>query len=1000
MRAEQKYCNEESFAVVITIPLLRSMLHPFRQLTGRTTPYICLACRQQQVFSAGRRKFQSGDAVVANSNSLETTEPRSVESEQATTISNSPSQDVAQPARRSATEIRAVKTLKRQRKRQAAAIERRKAKAARLAPTSHPSKEILPDHSVEIVVSANSISHADTDAPISTPVVSGANTSESAVDTKAKTVQKGSESTPEHTRTGVGTTADDRRPTTSEADVTTPSSKERSDLQPGRRIKGKAKLKSKKKKVEAASEQQKVRAQAWRAKGSVPDKHAKSSAIRNTQAKLKVRPSRSAAKGAPRIRKVATTPHKSPPPDTQARASSINSRRVISRPSSAKSTSSQQNARQRSNRRTGRERSHEIGNKFHAWAKGLLKRTTNHETRTIDGRTQRVKSIDVVQPSAPRLAHNLDRVLFNPGVYQLKDPNSGVYNFDPYLEKVMPVEEFDFSALKAYRTSSEDSALATLARTHEKRYVGSTSSMTSVLSQFHLLLSRFRSIDMSMLSRSFKPESERFTKIVRAPQSIFLRWKNGTYAIDADKEYDTPNVLMLLGKSMEKLLTMSKHEFERYRKSTPEEVPASNREAEEPFQYTELGDMLMRSQLDSFDPRLKRNGTFDLKTRCVLSIRMDSESDESRGYEIIDLRGQYMSYEREYHDMIRSTMLKYMLQARMGRMEGIFVAYHNIERIFGFQYISLAEIDKALHGDSQTHLGSEEFTMSLLMLNDLLNKATERFPEQSLRVTFETTGTTINSALHFYAEPFSDPEIDAIQSASKQRAIEFEEKIMNPEPATATDTTSSPATESVAMTGDAQDVGSKDNLDVNSPQAKPEEQVEEDGAPVDATAGSLQFRLPSLQSELRDMQTLPEIAQDQIKDITSHLVRSGHTTAPDPAPARTYSPLYAAIVVFESTVNGAKVVRPRFISPESDWKVKYTVCELSDQDLSKAWKEYETCRERRKRVFTEHSTEPDATNPAKIDWFIKNLRKMAQRGRTYRKKQEELAKDQPVLVYS
>ena len=67
--------------------------------------------------------------------------------------------------------------------------------------------------------------------------------------------------------------------------------------------------------------------------------------------------------------------------------------------------------------------------------------------------------IDVKIPPVPMLSYGLDRVLFNPGIYLLQDPRSRVYNFDPYLEKIMPVHEFDFDALSEYKTSSKDQDL-------------------------------------------------------------------------------------------------------------------------------------------------------------------------------------------------------------------------------------------------------------------------------------------------------------------------------------------------------------------------------------------------------------------------------------------------------------------------------------------------------------------------------------------------------------
>ena len=296
----------------------------------------------------------------------------------------------------------------------------------------------------------------------------------------------------------------------------------------------------------------------------------------------------------------------------------------------------------------------------------------------------------------------------------------------------MPVNEFDFSALKAYVTSSDDEALKQIAENQGKRYVGSSSSMTSILAHFHFLLSQWRMIGTNMLSNEFpKSASKSFTLIQKAPIAVFLKWRDGTYAIDADKQYANANILMMLGKSMEKLLTMRKDDFERYRRSNGHEVPVEERDGPESYHYSTMGDFLMRSQLDAYDARLPGTGMFDLKTRAVVSVRMDAqEVEKGMGYEIKTRQGAWESYEREYYDMIRTAMLKYSLQVRMGRMDGIFVAYHNTQRIFGFQYISLAEMDAALHGQWDTTLGDQEFKVSLDLLNKVLDGATKKYPEQ------------------------------------------------------------------------------------------------------------------------------------------------------------------------------------------------------------------------------------------------------------------------------
>ena len=323
-----------------------------------------------------------------------------------------------------------------------------------------------------------------------------------------------------------------------------------------------------------------------------------------------------------------------------------------------------------------------------------------------------------------------------------------MFNFDPYLEKIMPVQEFDFNTLTLFVSPSKDNLLAKIAAEAGQKYVASTSSMTGILKHFHYLLSRWRKPNFNMLSKSFPAPSVSFTRLNRAPDAIFLRWKDGVYAVDADKEFDSANVLSLMGRYMEKLLTLDTDTFEKYRVGKSHQIleqQGENGERPEAYHYSRLGDFVLRSQLDAHDSRLPGTGTFDLKTRAVVPIRMDAQDYEwGMDYEIKNLQGEWESFEREYHDMVRSTMLKYSLQVRMGRMDGIFVAFHNIARIFGFQYIGLDEMDKALHGQDDPALGDQEFFASLLLMNKIFDKATKQFPEQ---VRCEDTSCIICSSL-------------------------------------------------------------------------------------------------------------------------------------------------------------------------------------------------------------------------------------------------------------
>jgi len=137
----------------------------------------------------------------------------------------------------------------------------------------------------------------------------------------------------------------------------------------------------------------------------------------------------------------------------------------------------------------------------------------------------------------------------------------------------------------------------------------------------------------------------------------------------------------------------------------------------------------MRSQLDCYDPRLPGTGVFDLKTRAALPVRMDIMNYKQHStYLIRTLQGGAESFEREYHDLMRSAFLKYSFQARIGNMDGILVAHHNTARIFGFRYIPLSEMDACLFGGEDR--GEAVFEKCVLLLEEILMKVISIFPDQ------------------------------------------------------------------------------------------------------------------------------------------------------------------------------------------------------------------------------------------------------------------------------
>lgn len=362
----------------------------------------------------------------------------------------------------------------------------------------------------------------------------------------------------------------------------------------------------------------------------------------------------------------------------------------------------------------------------------------------------------VIEPVKPlrrmhvaKLAHGLDRVLFNPGVHWLRDEHTGMYNYTRKLQHVLDVDLFDYDTLPPYITSSRDKELLQITQRQKRKYCGSTSSLTGLLSQCYFMLSRWKEPELTGFSPSFQDLPTGFSEGAKLPVSIMLRYQpGGFYAIDAakgsDEEIDNTNYLLTsLGKSLEKFLTSTPQEYALHHRVNSSKLDPKVREQQEAYHYAQSSKFVLRSQLDCFDKRLP-NRTFDLKTRACVSIRNDRANyAEGCGYQIRYARGLWESFEREYWDMVRAAFLKYNFQVRIGHMDGIFVAYHNTAQIFGFQYISLEEMNLRLFGSNE--MGDKAYRLSIGLLELILDTATEHMPNETLALSMDTRpGGTMN----------------------------------------------------------------------------------------------------------------------------------------------------------------------------------------------------------------------------------------------------------------
>ncbi|KAE9404010.1 Pet127-domain-containing protein [Gymnopus androsaceus JB14] len=319
--------------------------------------------------------------------------------------------------------------------------------------------------------------------------------------------------------------------------------------------------------------------------------------------------------------------------------------------------------------------------------------------------------------------------------------------------------------LTGFIRSSRDQDLWSLAKKEGRKFGGSTSSLSGMLCHIYFLLSAYKTVDTSTLSSDFRREAPTFTPGQRMAASVVFNHSDGVYSIDSDPNKDgdsDKNILLWMGTLLERYLTSSSEDFfltcARTRPhKTRSPTSLSEKHISDKF--------VLRSQLDCYDPRLPGTGVFDIKTRACLPIRMDLLNfKESSGYIIRQNVGFYESFEREYYDLIRSAFLKYQFQARIGNMDGVFVAYHNTARIFGFQYVPLVEMDQRLFGEAPG-VGDRVFQKCMETLELVSEEIISCFPGQSVKCTFETEDGLAKD-MNVWVEP-----VDWPQDAKEERPI-------------------------------------------------------------------------------------------------------------------------------------------------------------------------------------------------------------------------------------
>lgn len=336
----------------------------------------------------------------------------------------------------------------------------------------------------------------------------------------------------------------------------------------------------------------------------------------------------------------------------------------------------------------------------------------------------------------PTLKHGLDRLVRTDGIYTI-DTISKAIGSD-FLRTIAAPSPEVLARFPEYTPPSRDKNLLSAAKANNVRYVTGSSSITDELMHIYFLLSNFKTPDLTGLGKNYDSRWMMYMSAYRKPTTFMLRkLASGLYAVDGDSGL-VPAMnqdLSEMGVVLEALLTTDEATYRRIidpKTTMPKEEMEAILSGGHSHKMRKVGNMVVRSQIDC--ESTATNGekfVFEIKTRATAPIRYDVKNlNLYLDYQIKHRSGVVESFEREYFDLIRSILIKYYFQVKMGHMDGAFLCYHNTRDIFGFQYISLEEIEKRVFGCKE--FAETVFKTTLQIHQMIMDEALKLFPDREM----------------------------------------------------------------------------------------------------------------------------------------------------------------------------------------------------------------------------------------------------------------------------
>lgn len=396
----------------------------------------------------------------------------------------------------------------------------------------------------------------------------------------------------------------------------------------------------------------------------------------------------------------------------------------------------------------------------------------------------------------PPLAKELRVALREPGIHTCRDldyPDTSF--FSEYFQKIRQPSELDMDRITPYHSASRDPLLIDYTkRLLEGRSAStpavctSTSSCTPLMSQIIFAFTNFKSVNLQGFSPVFTTFPQNFTRATRKPAMCVLRRRSdGVWGLDGCPTPDPGpgNILMHLGKTMERMLTDEPDEFESvFLKGSDKYSELYDIPPREPAVFVKMGDtVVVRSQLDAIATKKDReftnfgSGVVDIKTRATNPIRLDIKNyNRYFDYHLNTLKGAYFSFEREWFDMSRSAFIKYQLQCRLGGMDGVFLAYHNTEQVFGYEYIPVEKIEKTLYGSKA--MADTSFSVSTQMMDKILSQVLDRFHDtdtNALRLLVHANYETHDIDLFVEIVDTEEEHNDLVETFKEERITHYQD---------------------------------------------------------------------------------------------------------------------------------------------------------------------------------------------------------------------------------